>query len=606
MPSPTLELLDQPVWRALDVDGEGRVLAGNDSSGTIQLVELAAGADPRPLTALPGRCGGRYLPDERAVVVEHDRGGDERFQLSLLELDGLGPEPAGPERLRPLARDPGAFHNLLAVVPGKAIFATNRRNGTDFDVVATAVGDGGEQVLYSGGGAVEEISVSPDLGRAVLVRPTALPMSQQLLLVDVAQGTLRPLSSPRRHAQHFRALWLGRSRSLCVTSDRGRQFTAIFRLEPGTGRWSRLVSERGHDVTGWPSPDGRLLLALAAHDGAARLSLHRASDGRLLRRLHPGFEGWTAESPLPDPRWSRDSRYLTLSLSGPAVPENVLRIDARSGRVETLARSGSALAGVRLSHPRSELVPTPDGERIPCHVYPSTAPGGDGLEGSSVVLVHGGPESRSPLRYNPMVQALAGVGHTVLVPNVRGSVGYGKRWYSADDGRRRLDAVADLAAIHAHLPRLGLDPRRSALFGGSYGGYMVLAGLAFQPRLWAAGVDVVGISSLVTFLRNTSPYRRAAREREYGWLDRDLEFLERASPLSRAGQIRAPLLVIHGANDPRVPLSEAEQLVAAVRGNGVECELLVYPDEGHGLLQRRNRVQAHGRALEFLARHLRR
>jgi dipeptidyl aminopeptidase/acylaminoacyl peptidase len=202
------------------------------------------------------------------------------------------------------------------------------------------------------------------------------------------------------------------------------------------------------------------------------------------------------------------------------------------------------------------------------------------------------------------VQELAAAGHTVLVPNVRGSTGYGKRWYSADDGRRRLDSVADLAALHAYLPELGLDQARAALMGGSYGGYMVLAGLAFQPRLWAAGVDIVGIASLVTFLENTSAYRRAYREREYGTLAGDREFLHAASPLTRIDDITAPLFIIHGANDARVPLSEAEQIHAGLLSRGLECELVVYDDEGHGLAKRANRADALQKALGFLARHL--
>ena len=168
----------------------------------------------------------------------------------------------------------------------------------------------------------------------------------------------------------------------------------------------------------------------------------------------------------------------------------------------------------------------------------------------------------------------------------------------------RLDSVADLAAIHSWLPTVGADPTRTALYGGSYGGYMVLAGLAFQPELWAAGIDIVGISSLVTFLENTSAYRRAYREREYGSLADDRDFLEKASPLSRIGDVRAPLFVIHGANDPRVPLSEAQQIEAALRARGVECELVVYPDEGHGLAKRANRLDAYPRAIAFLARHI--
>ncbi len=191
-----------------------------------------------------------------------------------------------------------------------------------------------------------------------------------------------------------------------------------------------------------------------------------------------------------------------------------------------------------------------------------------------------------------------------MVPNVRGSAGYGKRWVSLDDVDLRLDSVADLAAIHAWLPTVGLDPARSALWGGSYGGYMVLAGVSMQPDLWAAGVDIVGMSSLVTFLENTSEYRRAIREREYGSLADDREFLVRASPITYLDDIVAPLFVIHGANDPRVPLSEAEQIKAALDGKGVPCELRVYHDEGHGLAKRANRLDAYPAALEFLETHL--
>jgi dipeptidyl aminopeptidase/acylaminoacyl peptidase len=221
-----------------------------------------------------------------------------------------------------------------------------------------------------------------------------------------------------------------------------------------------------------------------------------------------------------------------------------------------------------------------------------------------VVHVHGGPEAEATRLFSPVLQALALAGFDVLVPNVRGSAGYGKRWVSLDDVELRLDSVADLAAIHAWLPTIGLDPARSALWGGSYGGYMVLAGVSMQPELWAAGVDIVGMSSLVTFLENTSEYRRAVREREYGTLADDREFLVRASPITHLDRIVAPLFVIHGANDPRVPLSEAEQIKAALDDKGVPCELRVYRDEGHGLVKRANRVDAYPAAVAFLEDHL--
>jgi dipeptidyl aminopeptidase/acylaminoacyl peptidase len=217
-----------------------------------------------------------------------------------------------------------------------------------------------------------------------------------------------------------------------------------------------------------------------------------------------------------------------------------------------------------------------------------------------VIVIHGGPESQAVLAFSTVVQSLVGAGYAVIVPNVRGSTGYGKRYSALDDTIKRLDSVKDLASIHAFLSGAGFDDRRAVLWGGSYGGYMVLAGLASQPDLWAAGVDIVGISDLVTFLENTSDYRRAMREREYGSLDHDREFLAAASPLRRANVINAPLFVVHGRNDPRVPVSEAEQLVAAVRERGLRCELLIYEDEGHGLARLANRLDAYPKAVAFL------
>src|SRR5205823_14285324 len=155
-----------------------------------------------------------------------------------------------------------------------------------------------------------------------------------------------------------------------------------------------------------------------------------------------------------------------------------------------------------------------------------------------------------------------------------GSTGYGRRYEHLDDVEKRLDAVLDVVALHDWLG----SQRPAILFGGSYGGYVVLAALAFHPERWAAGIDIVGISSLVTFLENTSAYRRVFREREYGSLERDRAFLESVSPLGRVDAIRAPLFVIHGANDPRVPLSEAEQLHSSLSARGIACELVVYED----------------------------
>ena len=222
-----------------------------------------------------------------------------------------------------------------------------------------------------------------------------------------------------------------------------------------------------------------------------------------------------------------------------------------------------------------------------------------------VVMVHGGPERVGcpvAVNYVPFAQHLVASGYAVAVPNVRGSTGYGKRYEHLDDIRLRLDSVHDLASLHAWLGgREEIDAARAVVYGRSYGGYMVLAALAFQPELWAAGIESVGISSFVTFLENTSPYRRAAREREYGSLEHDRDFLIEASPITHVDRMRAPLFIQHGANDPRVPLSESQEIARVLNEKGVRCELVVYEDEGHSIAKLSNRIDSFARATAFLA-----
>lgn len=597
-------LLDARTWRAFDIDDHGRVLAGSDELGSVQLVELDPDGSVTPLTALPGPCSGRYLPGERVVVVAHDDGGNERGQLSLLALDPMPDTPVGLDRLEPLVCDPEHVHRLIDVLPGRVVYATNRRNGVDFDVLIRAVDTVAEEVVYDHGGMVQAVATSPEARHVVLTVPGEPALSDRLLLVDTMppteHGRVTDLTGPAAAARHVAPHWLAGGETVVVSSDAGRDLAAVILVDVRDGSRRVLAESAEHDLVGWPSPDGRLLLVEANDDGTSRLALHDAASGTFLHRIALPDAG-VVTSPLPDPVWSPDSRRVALSFSAPDVPGDVLVLDAVDGSVHALTSSAERLAG--LAEPSAHRVPTPDGEELPCFVYRPSAPDRDAA-GSAVLLLHGGPEGQSRPGFNPVVQGLAAAGHTVVVPNIRGSTGYGKRWYSADDGRRRLDSLGDLEAVHDWLPSQGVDPTRVALWGGSYGGYLVLAGLTFQPTRWAAGVDIVGISSLVTFLENTSAYRRAHREREYGSLEQDREFLEQASPLSRVDRIRAPLFVIHGANDPRVPLSEAEQLVDAVRSRGVECELLVYPDEGHGLARRVNRQDAYPRALAFLARAL--
>jgi dipeptidyl aminopeptidase/acylaminoacyl peptidase len=357
-----------------------------------------------------------------------------------------------------------------------------------------------------------------------------------------------------------------------------------------------VAVESDWDLTCGGDEAGRRLLVHANEDGYSRMFLHDA------RTVEP--EG---EVPLPGrgvvehPVFNADGSKLAFRFSSPVDAGDIWIYSVESDRLERLTELPRPVPPEELREPELHRFTSFDGESVPLFLW---EPDGDGPF-PVVVMVHGGPESQFlPAflpSYTPLQQHLVSRGYAVAAPNVRGSTGYGKRYEHLDDVRLRLDSVRDLASLHdwlAERPRMDAD--RAVLYGRSYGGYMVLAGLAFQPERWAAGIECVGISNFVTFLENTAAWRRAVREPEYGSLERDRDFLLDASPITHVDRIRAPLFIQHGANDPRVPLSETEQIHRVLTEKGIRCELLVHEDEGHMIGKLENRIETFERAVAFL------
>jgi dipeptidyl aminopeptidase/acylaminoacyl peptidase len=224
-----------------------------------------------------------------------------------------------------------------------------------------------------------------------------------------------------------------------------------------------------------------------------------------------------------------------------------------------------------------------------------------------VVEFHGGPEGQAQPGFSPYAQLLVDAGFVLVEPNVRGSDGYGKTWFHADDGPRRLDVITDIEDCARFIRKEwavdGKEPRVGIL-GGSYGGYSALVGMTMFAGAYDAGVAIVGISNLLTFLQNTAPYRRALRVNEYGDPDRDRDALVKLSPSTYVDRVKGPLLVIQGANDPRVPAGEAIQIHDALVARGVRSQLILFADEGHGSSKRSNQVLERGNAIRFLQENL--
>jgi dipeptidyl aminopeptidase/acylaminoacyl peptidase len=563
------------------------VLLVSNLTGTAQLYRVdAAGGDPVAITDYDEPVTGAYLPTSENLVVQMDEGGNERHQIYLLDDEGRD--------LRPLVHDPEHIHRVGGVTRDGTLVAygANVRNGTDFDIYVLPLdGSGPARLVFDMGGWCQPVGFSPDGRWLGVLRLTERNGDNDLYLVDVIDGELIHVSPHDDDASFGSPSWRGDSAAFFFSTDCDRDRAAIARYDMTARSWE-YVLEREWDASCSIDWTGSHLLLTTNEDGYTRAEV-----------LDPDTLETTGEIPLPGRGvasfgFSRDGTRLTYSFTSPLEPGDAWLYDLASAATTRLTTSPRGVPAEAMVEPELHRFASFDGEEVPVFVYLPAAHQG---RLPVIVMVHGGPESQYTPAFNPLVQYFVARGYAVAAPNVRGSTGYGKRYHHLDDVEKRLDSVADLAALHDWLGADGrFDPARAVLWGGSYGGYMVLAGLAFQPERWAAGVDIVGISSLVTFLENTSVWRRAFREREYGSLEHDREFLEQASPITHVDRMRAPLFIIHGANDPRVPVGEAEQIHKVLEAKGVRTELLVYADEGHGLARLKNRLDAYPRAADFL------
>jgi dipeptidyl aminopeptidase/acylaminoacyl peptidase len=573
----------------------GELLVRCDDTGSMQVYRLPIqGGSLAQLTFLGEPVSAaRYIAGTDDVVVAVDRGGNENYQLWLVDVHGGEP--------RPLVVEENIKHDLGDVSrDGRLIaYSSTKRNGVDIDVhVLDRIEGTTRSVLEGGWNRVE--SFSPDGRWLTVVRlDGSFALSDDLLLVDLETAEVRTVVQRDGPGAAVAPTWYPDSSGFLFTTDSGRDIASIARYDIATSSW-RYVLDTAWDSEASLSRDGKTALVFFAENAITRLRLHDGKSLAHIRDLEMPDAGTGFGLPLvPGPQLSFDGSTALLTFTTTATPLAPLRIQTSSAQAPESLLPVDPIISPALVTPELQQIPSFDGEPITYFLYrpPLDNP-------PVVIVVHGGPEARFAPRYDPFIIRLVAEGIAVVAPNVRGSAGWGRRFVSLDDRRLRLNSVRDLTAVHASLAARGVDATRIAVMGGSYGGYMTLAALAFHPDLWAAGIATVGISSLVTFLENTSPYRRRVREVEYGFLDTDRDFLIDASPMTHVDRIRAPLMLIHGANDPRVPVGEARQLHASLLARGVASELLVYDDEGHGLAKRANRLDAAPRMLDFLRRNL--
>jgi dipeptidyl aminopeptidase/acylaminoacyl peptidase len=591
-------------------DGRRLVYRSNrDGLPQLYVADVGRPADPpRRLTFTTERVAQvQVLPDQSGVLYLSDRGADERFSFFRVSFDGRPPVELTPGEQ--LFRDAPKFPRQA---PGLMVYGAVSREEKKTRVYRHGYAQpiGAPAPVYVHPEPAELADVSPDGHQVLLIRLISLSESE-LVLVDLAPAGLAEkvrviYPPPGRKALVTDARFNINGSRVLMATDGGGEQALVLSLDPRTGRAARRYVEKNPSTARIDkivvSPKGDLV-ALSI-DAGNRHEV-RLLDANLLRPTVP------VKLPLGGGQvseFSHDGRRLLVAWSAANLPGTIHAVDTRRGLAQAVRQEPRPSLNYL---PRLEAsivqVPSFDGLKVPVNVYlpAGAAAPAAGKRLPVLVSVHGGPAASSHVTFSPLVTFFASIGYAVVEPNIRGSTGFGRAYEKADDGPKRLDALRDLEAVNRWAARQSwADPKRMVVFGGSYGGYMVLMAVTRQKDLWAAGVDLVGPSSWRSFMASTTGVIREVLSKEFGSVEKDGEFLDSISPLRDVDKIVAPLFVYQGQNDPRVPRPESDQIVEKLRGRQVAVEYMVARNEGHSLDRRETRLEALSRIALFLERNL--
>ncbi|MGH8103666.1 MAG: S9 family peptidase, partial [bacterium] len=348
------------------------------------------------------------------------------------------------------------------------------------------------------------------------------------------------------------------------------------------------------------SDDGRLMAWVTNEDGYSKLHLENLVTHTEL--LTPPI---LPEGVIYSLAFSRDGKELAFVVNAPTFNGDIWMYDIEDQSYWQVTHSsrGGVPQGTFVK-PQLVRYKSFDGRQIPAYLYtPNMAGRTQGLP--VIFSLHGGPEGQERPYFDGVYQYFLNHGYAIFAPNIRGSTGYGKEYTHADDIEKRWDALKDIAAGVDYLKQSGYaNPKKIVVMGGSYGGFASLASVTFYPDLWAAGIDLFGIANFKTFLQNTGAWRRKFREAEYGYLDKNAEFLAKISPVNSIQNVKVPMFIWQGANDPRVPKGESDQMVDGLKARGIPVEYMVADDEGHGISKLANRIKTYRAIVAFLDQYL--
>jgi protease II len=601
-PQPLPPDVSRRIQAFMDISGPGmgsitsdgkRLFFGWSVTGVSQLfrldgamrfpAQLTGGEDPTGLSGI--------TPDGKKLVVSRDRKGEENPGLYLQSADG------GP--LTPIQHISGVqtFFGALSLDSKWLYFSSNDVKKDAYAVYRWDLEKGSRERIVEQDGLFSVADLADD-GRLLLHRATGA-LASDVWEWDPKTRGLTPLFGQNEKEEH-RAAYGARPGEIIVLTNKLGDFRRLHRWEKGT--LTPIGAELKHDVSGFSIDRTRRRILYTVNENGFTRPF--ALDARSLKPLIlPTLQD--ADHVFLGPT-TANGRFTTIAVDDGRRPLQAYVFDWQTRRLEKWhAPNTPEVDSTRFARAEADAYPARDGAKIPVLIRRPQKCTSDPCP--VVIHFHGGPEAQSRPGFSVHAQLFVEAGFVIVEPNVRGSDGYGKTWLRADDGPKRLQIITDIedAAKWARtkFASKGIESKLG-IYGGSYGGYSVLMGMTMFAGAYDAGVDVVGISNLKTFLMNTAPYRRVLRISEYGDPVTDADALAKLSPITYVDRARAPLLILQGATDPRVPAGEAVQIHEAFRNKGIASELMIFPDEGHGAQKRENRVLMIGHTIAFFEKHL--
>lgn len=562
----------------------------SDFTGVPQVWELERGGRWPAQTSfsMKGITFIKYIASTSDIIIGMDTDGDEKEQLYLIKENG--------DQI-PLTNSPQHLHLFGDSSPdGKWIaWSSNRRNSAFLDVYIQNLETLEIRRVFTQDGTFHVEKWFPD-GKSLLIKKINAPLDYDLGTLSLETGEMDWLTIHQRGASYKDVQFSKTGDLIYLLTNQDREFTGLACIQLATKQLIWL--ERGPwDFEDLTMNKDKNKLAFTMNEGGN-------SKGYLVNLEQSTLFTWdTPMGVITNLRFSPGHQKLAYVLNGPTNPSDIWELDLQTLKAERLTHvSRTPVLEEKLVEPELISYPSFDGRSIPAYYYKPHSPAG---KFPVVVYIHGGPESQSRATYSPFLQYLLEQGYAVIAPNIRGSTGYGKTYTQLDNGRKRMDAVKDVIFLVENLKKTGdIDPKKVAIMGGSYGGFMVLMSISHYPDLWAAAIDIVGMSSLRTFLQTTSPWRKKLREAEYGTIEKDGAFFDRIDPLNHTDQIKAPLMVLHGVNDPRVPIQESEQIVEKLKRRNHPVEFIRIEEEGHTMVKLNNKLNSYTNIAIFLKQHL--